>query len=40
MKVPYWLNEDGDCAHEPANWQASHLSCNVQAGAKGRRAVA
>ena len=27
-------------AHEPANWQASHLACNVQAGAKGRRAVA
>lgn len=21
-------------AHEPANWQASHLACNVQAGAK------
>jgi hypothetical protein len=25
---------DPDGAHEPANWQASHLACNVQAGAK------
>ena len=25
---------DPDGEHEPANWQASHLACNVQAGAK------
>jgi hypothetical protein len=25
---------DPDGTHEPANWQASHLACNVQAGAK------
>jgi hypothetical protein len=25
---------DPSGAHEPANWQASHLACNVQAGAK------
>ena len=25
---------DPNGAHEPANWQASHLACNVQAGAK------
>ena len=23
--------------HEPANWQAAHLACNVQAGRKGLR---
>lgn len=30
---------DPNGAHEPANWQASHLACNVQAGAKGAQAA-